>query len=324
MKKIMALILLASSVVSQSVYAYYETSDLGDVVKTDGEIYSENASREYIENGTFLTSDFVGYDNKAVRVSSGRKNESVSLAHQVTPDYYEVFYWKSIFADGDPYAKFDFIASGSQTGSGTIDFTEGTAGWESLGIYFCHDGFGKVTVSSSGEGKIPITSVRMVKKTKEEYNAYRIFTTSKNAILMKVNNQNAIVRRQIVKIPDVVPEIVNDTTFVPIRFVTENFNADVLWDSEDKKVTVLLEDHKIDFYVDKEEYFVNGEKFTLLASPFVKNGRTMVPIRALAEGVGKIVKWEENGLIIICDELKIIESEYNDFVQCAGELINKL
>ena len=63
-------------------------------------------------------------------------------------------------------------------------------------------------------------------------------------------------------IPDVAPEIINGTTFVPIRFVTENFDADVLWDENVKKVTVLMDEHKIEFFIGKEEYFVDGEKLS--------------------------------------------------------------
>ena len=323
MKKIIALMLLIVSV-SQSAYAYYETSDLGNVIETDGEVFLKDTSKEYVEKGSFSVADFVGFDNKEVRVSNGVKDDSVFFSNRVTADYYEIFYWKSIFEEGDPNAKVDFIASGSQLGTDKMDFSEGVAGWESLGIFFCHDGYGNVTITSSGEGKIPATMVRFVKRTKEEYNAYRIFAESKNVILLKANNRNSIVKKQKVKIPDVAPEIINGTTFVPIRFVTENFDADVLWDANEKKVTVLLAEHKMEFYVGKEGYFVDGKEFTLLASPYIKNGRTMVPIRAISEGVGKTVKWEENGLIIICDELKLTGSEYNDFVQCAGGLIDKL
>lgn len=323
MKKIIALMLLIVSV-SQNVYAYYETSDLGTVIKTDGDIFSKETPRGYTETGSFSVADFVGYDNGEVRISSGKKDESVFFSRSVTPDYYEVFYWKSIFEEGDPNAKVDFIASGSQLGTDKMDFSEGVAGWESLGIYFCHDGYGNTTIVSSGEGKIPSTMVRFVKRTKEEYNAYRIFSESKNVILLKASNRNAIVKKQKVKIPDSAPEIINGTTFVPIRFVTENFDADVLWDANEKKVTVLLADHKIEFFVGKEEYFVDGIEFKLLASPYIKNGRTMVPARAISEGAGKTVKWEENGLIIICDELKLADSEYKEFVQCAGALIDKL
>jgi endo-1,4-beta-xylanase len=47
------------------------------------------------------------------------------------------------------------------------------------------------------------------------------------------------------------------------------------------------------FAIDETQYINRGESFTLEAAPFIEGGRTMVPLRALAEGLGAAVDWNE-------------------------------
>ena len=39
---------------------------------------------------------------------------------------------------------------------------------------------------------------------------------------------------------------------------------------------------------------VDGEKVTLDAVPIVISGRTLVPVRAIAEGLGATVSWDDS------------------------------
>ena len=304
-------------------YADYENTDSMFTVETDGTVYFKDDCNPYTETGIFSDADFVGYDNNPVRVSSGAAGESVLFRATINPDYYEIYYWKSVFEDGDPNAYIDFIATGSQNGRCDIDFSKGMTGWQSIGIYFCHDGAANLTVFSSGEGKIPATAMRLVKRSVEDYNAYRIFVGSKNVVLMKIDSRNSICNREKMIIPDTAPVLQNDITFVPIRFISENMNGNVLWDGSERSVSVELNGHNIKFYIDSTVYTVDGVEYTLDSAPFIANGRTMIPIRALSEGAGKTVQWEENGLIIICDELVINQADYDAFVECAGALLEE-
>ncbi len=40
------------------------------------------------------------------------------------------------------------------------------------------------------------------------------------------------------------------------------------------------------------EFTVDGEKTTLLSSPYISNGRTMVPLRVISEAFGAEVGWD--------------------------------
>jgi len=57
-------------------------------------------------------------------------------------------------------------------------------------------------------------------------------------IILQINNKTAVVNSKEVTL-DVPPIIVNGRTFVPLRFIAESFGAEVLWDGDLKKITII-------------------------------------------------------------------------------------
>ena len=82
---------------------------------------------------------------------------------------------------------------------------------------------------------------------------------------------------------DVQPTIVDGRTMVPMRKIFEELGADVQWDGETKTITGTKEDTTIIMQIDNKEMTVNDESVTLDVPPFVTNGSTLVPVRAIAE-----------------------------------------
>ncbi len=62
-------------------------------------------------------------------------------------------------------------------------------------------------------------------------------TKGSKFITLFIGKNRAIVDNEEIQV-DVSPEIKNGRTFVPIRFISEIFGADIKWDSESKKVTI--------------------------------------------------------------------------------------
>lgn len=56
-------------------------------------------------------------------------------------------------------------------------------------------------------------------------------------ILLKIKSQTAYVNDQAITL-DVAPEIQNNRTLVPLRFIMENFNLNVAWDQPTKTITI--------------------------------------------------------------------------------------
>lgn len=105
---------------------------------------------------------------------------------------------------------------------------------------------------------------------------------------------------------DVVPFIKDDRTMVPVRFISEAFGAEVEWDADAKSVTVINPTTEIKLVIDKADYTVNGEIKTMDSSAFIVNDRTYIPLRAVAEGLGYNVYWN-NGAIVISDKESILD-----------------
>ena len=135
------------------------------------------------------------------------------------------------------------------------------------------------------------------------------------ATILKVNNESAIVNGVGKLIdssnPDVKPIIDNSRTLVPVRFISESFGANVTWDDATREIGVKLGDKEIKMTLDSESYTVNGEAKTLDVPAKSVNGRTLIPLRALVEALGKEVFWDNRGLIVISDEKDFLD-EQND------------
>lgn len=90
---------------------------------------------------------------------------------------------------------------------------------------------------------------------------------------------------------DVEPVIVNDRTMVPFRKIFEAFGATVDWESETDTAVGTLDEITIRLPIDSETAYINGHEVKLDAPAYVNDGRTLVPLRFIAENFGASVKW---------------------------------
>lgn len=93
---------------------------------------------------------------------------------------------------------------------------------------------------------------------------------------------------------DTPPVLLNDRTMVPMRAIFEKLGATVKWNDEFMRVEGLFENGRhIMLYIDKNTAYVDGELKTLDAAPYLKDNRTMIPLRFVAEGSGAVVNWDD-------------------------------
>jgi len=93
---------------------------------------------------------------------------------------------------------------------------------------------------------------------------------------------------------DVPPRIINERTMVPMRKIFEVFGAKVQWDNDTKTIVSTTEDVIVIMQVNNTEMKVNDKTVVLDVPPQVIDGRTLVPVRAIAEGLGATVKWDSS------------------------------
>lgn len=94
----------------------------------------------------------------------------------------------------------------------------------------------------------------------------------------------------------------DDRNFVPLRLVCESLACKVDWDQENKRVQISTDAIKILMDLDKAQMSVNKIKKDLDVSPFIENDRTYVPVRFVAEALGKVVSWKDESKTIFIDD----------------------
>lgn len=100
----------------------------------------------------------------------------------------------------------------------------------------------------------------------------------------------------------VVPVIKNGRTLIPLRFVAESFGCDVEYDNATRNITIKDDGIDINMTVGETIYTVNGQEKMFDVPVTVDEGRTLIPLRALAEAIKKEVYWDDRGLIAIYPE----------------------
>ncbi|MGB9791687.1 MAG: CehA/McbA family metallohydrolase [Thermacetogeniaceae bacterium] len=99
------------------------------------------------------------------------------------------------------------------------------------------------------------------------------------------------VKGNAVNFGDVAPYLENDRVFVPLRAVAESYGYKVDYDPVDKAVRIAGE-KSIVLYIGKDTGAVDGKEVKLWSVPFIRDGRTIVPVRLLCELMGADLRYE--------------------------------
>ena len=126
-----------------------------------------------------------------------------------------------------------------------------------------------------------------------ETEAEKLISTAAPTISLTIGEPTIVFEGDIAIPLDVAPCIVNDRTMVPLRAISEMLGAAVEWDDEKKVVFVLREDIYIALQIGQGVMFKNSERIELDAPAVIINDRTMIPVRAIAEGYGCTVGYDE-------------------------------
>src|SRR5664280_218057 len=90
------------------------------------------------------------------------------------------------------------------------------------------------------------------------------------------------------------PLITNGTTMVPIRAIVESLGGSVGWDAAARGLDIRLGSRTVTTWVGKTTATVGGTSKTMSAAPAIIGGRTMIPLRFVAENLGCLVGWDQS------------------------------
>lgn len=107
----------------------------------------------------------------------------------------------------------------------------------------------------------------------------------------------------IAKVMDAAPYIKTGRTYVPVRYlgyalgIAEN---DIVWDAANRKVTLSKGAIQVELTIGSKTIKVDGAASTMEVAPEIIGGRTMLPARYVAEGLGYQVGWDPgSGTVLI-------------------------
>ena len=90
---------------------------------------------------------------------------------------------------------------------------------------------------------------------------------------------------------DVAPVLLNDRTMVPMRKIFETLGATVSWNNDTETASGVRNGVRVSVSIDDPNAFIDGKKTTLDQPPVLLDGRTLVPLRFIAEAYGAKVEW---------------------------------
>lgn len=98
---------------------------------------------------------------------------------------------------------------------------------------------------------------------------------------------------------DQAPVLENNTTMVPVRFVAEALGARVEWLGDRRLVRVYGNGRFVQLGIGDPIASAGGVVVRTAAPPKLSGGRTMVPLRLIAEAMGWRVDWEPTGRSVV-------------------------
>ncbi len=89
------------------------------------------------------------------------------------------------------------------------------------------------------------------------------------------------------------PILYRDRTMVPLRAIFEKLGATVSWDEAPQTASGVKGATSVSATIGNSNIFKNGKIFSFDVPSFVVNGRTLVPVRAIAESFDCKVVWDD-------------------------------
>lgn len=279
-----------------------ETVVKGKVMDSESglDVLTINDKKESFDRlGNFSTTITLSEGSNSIIIIASDK------AGNIATELLTVIYQKSTPPEGEdqipPHIRITFPENGNSFTEDTIE-VKGRIWDDESGIdrASLHDKI--ISIKGDGSFSVPISltpgtnkiTIRAWDKAGNQ-NSEEIFVQYKKEMVVELTIGNTIARINNQDFPlDVPPLILKGRTFVPLRFISEAFGAEVVWDGETRSVRIFFEktNSRVTLQIDNPIARVNEKVVKLDAPPTIVAGRTMVPIRFIAEAFGADVVWD--------------------------------
>ena len=128
---------------------------------------------------------------------------------------------------------------------------------------------------------------------------------------------------------DVNPQIINDRTVVPFRKIFNSLGVtdeNIKWTPETRTVNAKKDNVEIELQIDNNvaKKIVSGEttNITLDSAPVIRDGRTLVPVRFIAESMDRKVSWDAEKRVVVIADVKGMMADLRKSIPNYFELID--
>ena len=88
------------------------------------------------------------------------------------------------------------------------------------------------------------------------------------------------------------PIILSGRTVVPVRAIIDQIGGSIQWNAIESKITILFKTKTLEMWINKTEFKINGITMQMDVPAQVINGRTMLPIRYIADNLEFKTLWD--------------------------------
>jgi len=115
-------------------------------------------------------------------------------------------------------------------------------------------------------------------------------SSSATEVLLKIDSPQAQVGGTLHDLA-AAPRVIEGTTMVPLRFLSEVFGAEVAWDSLTREITIKSNGSVIYLKSGDTKALIDGTEEVINTVPLIENGTTLVPLRFIAEKMNYFVHY---------------------------------
>ncbi len=109
---------------------------------------------------------------------------------------------------------------------------------------------------------------------------------------------------------DVPPQVINNRVMIPMRVIFEALHATVKWDDATLSITALSKNGDVvKLSIGNEYIYKNDRKVTIDSPPVSINGRTLVPVRVIAESLGRAVSYRSDSRTVIIEPVDTLKED---------------
>lgn len=101
---------------------------------------------------------------------------------------------------------------------------------------------------------------------------------------------------------NVTPIVQNGRTLVPVRFIADSLGASVNWDDATQTVMLNKKGLAVSITLGESEIIINGVPTKTDVPATTKDGRTLLPLRAVSDAFSKQLFWDDRGIIVMSDK----------------------